>query len=58
MDPRPRHEEMYTDLSEQFRKALIDREIKMRERSAELEEDAPGPICIPEEDGTCSMCSG
>lgn len=59
MDPKQASpEEMLFELSEQFQKALLDRQIKMRERLAELEEEAPGPICIPDEDGTCNMCSG
>ncbi len=51
-------EEMPFALSEQFQKAVQERQIKMRERMAELEEEAPGPICVPDADGTCDMCSG
>lgn len=59
MDPKnPNSDTVPFPLSDQFEKAILDRQIKMRERMAELEEDAPGPICIPDEDGTCDMCSG
>lgn len=59
MDPKEKTiEAMPFQPSEQFEKAILERQIMMRERMAELEEDAPGPICIPDEDGTCDMCSG
>lgn len=51
-------EPISVELSEQFKRAILDRQIMMRERQAELEEEAPGPICIPDEDGACDMCSG
>lgn len=51
-------EEMPFPLSEQFQKAAVERQIMMRERMAELEEEAPGPICVPDADGTCDVCSG
>jgi hypothetical protein len=59
MDPKENTtEEMPFELSEQFQKAALERQIKMRERWAELEEEQPGPICEPDENGACDACSG
>ncbi len=58
MDPKEKSQAEPFELSEQFQRAILDRQIRMQERQYELEEEQPGPICIPEEDGTCPMCSG
>jgi hypothetical protein len=58
MDPKDKITEAPAfELSEQFKKAILERQIKMEERQAELEEEQPGPICEPDEDGTCTVCS-
>jgi uncharacterized protein YqeY len=51
-------ETMPSDLSEQFKKAILEREIKRRESLAEFEEEGPGPLCEPDENGACEVCSG
>lgn len=57
MDNKDKNETPDFELSEQFQKAILERQIKMQERQAELEEEQPGPICVPDEDGSCPMCS-
>ncbi len=51
MDSKEKSEPVVEEPSELSPKALMFRQIKMRERLYELEEEQPGPICIPEEDG-------
>jgi hypothetical protein len=58
MDPKDTTTEKNEfQLSAEFERAIMEREIKRRERMAELQEEQPG-ACEPDELGTCDVCSG